>query len=224
MSEQGNAPGNIVNLLRLRRGDLRAIDLSGLSIHQAYLQDVEAQDASLAGARLVGAVLDDAFGTVSSVAISRDGQRFAAGTLAGSVRVWRLTDRALVLSARGHRSAIWGVSLSGDGQQLASGGLDGAVHVWNIAGGDEVVIRDEQSGGIARVLLSADEQMLVSGGSAPSAREAGGQGRTKCVSELIRLPGNGDRFWAASPMLRNKRGNVDQRLDIRRIARHRRGV
>ena len=38
-----------MNLLRLLRGDLRGADLSGLAIREAYLQEVEAQDASLAG-------------------------------------------------------------------------------------------------------------------------------------------------------------------------------
>ena len=36
---QGYGPGNLVNLLRLMRGDLRGIDLSGLTIRQAYLQE-----------------------------------------------------------------------------------------------------------------------------------------------------------------------------------------
>src|SRR5262249_41170748 len=36
--EQGYGPGNVVNLLRLLRGDLRGLDLSRLAIRQAYLQ------------------------------------------------------------------------------------------------------------------------------------------------------------------------------------------
>ncbi len=49
-AEQGYGPGNVVNLLRLLRGDLRAIDLSRLTLRQVYLQGVEAQDTSLASA------------------------------------------------------------------------------------------------------------------------------------------------------------------------------
>ena len=49
LGEQGYGPGNLVNLLRLSRGNLRGVDLSGLEIRQAFLQGVEAQDASLAG-------------------------------------------------------------------------------------------------------------------------------------------------------------------------------
>jgi hypothetical protein len=48
-AEQGFGPGNIVNLLRLLRGDLRGLDLGGLTLRQAYLAGVAAQDLSLAG-------------------------------------------------------------------------------------------------------------------------------------------------------------------------------
>ena len=49
--EQGYGPGNVVNLLRLLRGHLRGLDLARLAIRQAYLQGVDVQDTSLAGAR-----------------------------------------------------------------------------------------------------------------------------------------------------------------------------
>ena len=57
---QGYGPGNAVNLLRLLRGNLRGRDLAGLAIRQAYLAEVEAQDASLARAHLSEAVLAEA--------------------------------------------------------------------------------------------------------------------------------------------------------------------
>src|SRR5438132_5485427 len=43
MVEHGYAPGNLINLLRVLRGDLRGLDLSRLEIRQAFLQEVEAQ-------------------------------------------------------------------------------------------------------------------------------------------------------------------------------------
>src|SRR5262249_41747980 len=45
--DQGYAPGNLVNLLRLLRGDLRGLDLSRLALRQAYLAQVDARDTSL---------------------------------------------------------------------------------------------------------------------------------------------------------------------------------
>src|SRR5262249_2776161 len=57
-TEQGYGPGNVVNLLRLLRGDLRGLNLSRLAIRHVYLQGVEVQDASLADVHLTEAVLD----------------------------------------------------------------------------------------------------------------------------------------------------------------------
>ena len=63
----------MVNLLRLLRGDLRGLDLSRLTLRQAYLQGVDAQDASLAGAHLAETCAGEAFAYPTSVALSADG-------------------------------------------------------------------------------------------------------------------------------------------------------
>src|SRR5262249_3040267 len=62
LEDQGYGPGNIVNLLRHLRGDLKGVDLSGLALRQAYLQDVEVHSMSLAGSYLSETVLGEAFG------------------------------------------------------------------------------------------------------------------------------------------------------------------
>src|SRR5262249_47342816 len=59
-SAQGYGPGNVVNLLRLLRGHLRGLDLTRLAIRQAYLAEVDAQDARLVDAELVDTVLAEA--------------------------------------------------------------------------------------------------------------------------------------------------------------------
>src|SRR5262249_52701315 len=65
-SEQGYGPGNVINLLRLLRGHLRDLDLARLAIRQAYLAEVDAQDARLVDAHLADTVLADAFHLPSS--------------------------------------------------------------------------------------------------------------------------------------------------------------
>ena len=73
VEEQGYGPGNVVNLLRLVRGELHGLDLSRLVIRHAYLQGIEAQDASLVGAHLSEVVLAEAFNYPTAVSLSADG-------------------------------------------------------------------------------------------------------------------------------------------------------
>src|SRR5260370_35832445 len=86
---QGYGPGNVVNLLRLLRGDLNGVDLSRLSLRQVYLQAVHARATRLTDAKLAQAVLAEPFETTVSTALSPDGTYVAAGTITGEVRGWR---------------------------------------------------------------------------------------------------------------------------------------
>src|SRR5438270_249824 len=162
---QGFGPGNVVNLLRVLRGDLRGLDLSRLAIRQAYLQGTQAQDASLAGAALPETVFGDAFGAVVAVALSADGMVVAAGTLGGEVQAWRIADRAPVLAARGHVGAVWSVALSADGRLLVSGGDDGAVRLWDVAAGQPLGKLEGNLGGVWGVAIDAGGRLVASGGS-----------------------------------------------------------
>ena len=132
-STLGYGPGNVVNLLRLQRGDLRGVDLSGLAIRQAYLQGVDAQEASLAGSQLAESVLAEAFNHPASVVLSADGAYAAAGTSTGEVRLWRVGDRMPLLSVQGHAGVVLSVALGGDGALAVSGSYDGTIG--NCSGG-----------------------------------------------------------------------------------------
>jgi transcriptional regulator with XRE-family HTH domain len=90
-AEQGFGPGNVVNLLRVLRGNLCGLDLSHLVIRQGYLAETEAQDASVANAQLDNAVLADAFDFPVSVALSGDDGMLAVGTSSGQICVWRVS-------------------------------------------------------------------------------------------------------------------------------------
>src|SRR5262249_27513881 len=113
-AEHGYGPGNVFNLLQLLRGDVRGVNLARLGLRQAYLEGVEAQDASLAGAHLYEAVLAEAFSFPISVALSGDGTWLVAGTGAGEVRLWRVADRTALLAVQGHAGPVCGVALSSD--------------------------------------------------------------------------------------------------------------
>src|SRR5207302_2844415 len=77
---QGYGPANLVALLRLLRGDLRGLDLSHLTLRGLSLQGVEMQDARLSGATLQDSVFTEPFDSITAVAMSRNGQYWAAAT------------------------------------------------------------------------------------------------------------------------------------------------
>ena len=73
LAAQGYGPGNVINLLRLLRGHLSGLDFGRLAIKQAYLQGVDMQDTSLAGATFQDTVFTETFDAILSVAISSTG-------------------------------------------------------------------------------------------------------------------------------------------------------
>lgn len=162
---QGYGPGNVVNLLRLLRGHLRGLDLSDLAIRQAYLQEVPAQDASLARAHLSEVVLTETFDYSLGVALSADGAYLAASTQGGEVRLWRVTDRTPIMSVPAHTGGVYGVALAADGRLLASSSIDGTVKVWAAPGGELLATLSGHTGGVYSVALSADQQLIASGGA-----------------------------------------------------------
>jgi WD40 repeat protein len=164
-AEQGYGPGNVVNLLRLLRGDLRAMDLSRLALRHVYLQGIDARDATLAGTRLMGAVLDEAFPYPVSVALSEDAAFLVAGTPTGDVRVWRVADRTLLLVVPGHTGMVMGVAISSDGRLVASAGFDGTVRVWQTSSGQLLATLQGHTSMVYGVTVSGDGTVLASAGA-----------------------------------------------------------
>ncbi|HTX71178.1 MAG TPA: helix-turn-helix domain-containing protein [Thermoleophilia bacterium] len=174
--EQGYGPGNVINLLRLVRGDLRAVDMSRLVIRQGCLSGVDAQDSSLVGAHLAETVLAEAFDPPGSVGLSGDGALLAAGTSTGEVWVWRVADRTPLWKAEGHPGGAWSLAVSADCNVVASGGFDGTVKLWEAGSGESLATMDGHVGAVWGVALSADGGMVASAGADGTVQlwEAGG--------------------------------------------------
>jgi WD40 repeat protein/DNA-binding XRE family transcriptional regulator len=162
-AEQGYGPGNGINLLRLLRGNLIGLDLSRLVIRQAYLAEVDAQDARLVNSRLAETVLAEAFSFPGSVALSGNGMLLVAGTSSGQVWLWRVADRTLLMKFDGQASPVFAVALSADGRLVTSGHGDGTVRLWEVSSGQQLAVLEDHTGGVWGVALSADGRLLASG-------------------------------------------------------------
>ncbi len=160
---QGYGPANLVALLRLLRGDLRGLDLSQLALRGAYLQGVEMQDTTLAGARLCECVLTEDFDAITAVAISPSGQYWATGGRQGRVWVWRENGHTLHLALQAHTDAVWALAFSSDERTLASGSLDGSVKLWEVESGI-ALWSGLQTMGIDCLAFAPDGDVLASGG------------------------------------------------------------
>ena len=70
-------------------------------------------------------------GTYSGAAFSPDSSLLALASGAGTVEVWDLPSKQLVVELHGHASAVYCVDFHPDGQRLASGGNDGTIKLWD---------------------------------------------------------------------------------------------
>ena len=165
------APGNVVNFLHHLRSNLRGLDLSNLFIRQVYLQEVDAQDASLAGSHLSECTLADAFDVSQAVTFSPDGRYLAAGTFSGEVCVWQIADWTRIVSVQGHQGAVCGIDWTSDGHILATGGHDATVKLWKVSqtvthgvsGVRLLATLEGHTGFVWCVSFSGDSQLIASG-------------------------------------------------------------
>jgi WD40 repeat protein/transcriptional regulator with XRE-family HTH domain len=165
LAAQGYGPGNVVNLLRLLRGDLRGLDLNRLLLRQAYLQGVEAQDTSLAGAMLRDVVWTETFDAIQSIAASADGAYWATASRSGEVRVWEAGSQAPYRVWQAHDASTWTCDLAfgPDGRTLATASWDGTVRLWDVATAALLWLARHPSH-IQRVAFAPDGGMIASCG------------------------------------------------------------
>ncbi|MCX8138513.1 MAG: WD40 repeat domain-containing protein, partial [Gemmataceae bacterium] len=70
---------------------------------------------------------------VSALAISPDGQWYAAGCDDGTLRLWKHGQPAAIATLTGHTGPIRAVALKDGGRWLLSGGADRTVRLWDAA-------------------------------------------------------------------------------------------
>ena len=125
----------MLNLLREHRGHLRGLDLTHLLIRGASLQGIEMQDTDLSGATLRDTLFTGSFNLITTVAISPDGQYWAAANQQGELRLWQEGGQILYRAWQAHTDQVYTIAFSPDGQTLATGGWDGSLKLWDVERG-----------------------------------------------------------------------------------------
>jgi WD40 repeat protein/transcriptional regulator with XRE-family HTH domain len=161
---QGYGPANVLALLLLHRGHLRGLYLSRLALRGAYLQGVEMQDANLSGATVRNTVFTDTFDVTWAVAISGDGQYWAAASKRGEVRVWEQRGQTLLRVWQAHTDTTFALAFSPDGRSLVSGSWDGTIKQWDLESG-ALLWSGWHTNGALSVAFAPDGDLLASGGN-----------------------------------------------------------
>lgn len=172
------AGGNLVNLLRYLKGDLRNVNCSFLAIRQAYLQGIEAQDANFTGAEISESLFTEPVESMASMVLSPDGKYLAVGSFSGQIRLWHIADSKPLASFKGHSRVVWTLAFNADSTLLASGGYDGCVKLWRIAPDGRMQEPSEQclatlSGHekwVRSLVFSPDSTLLVTAGDDETVR------------------------------------------------------
>jgi WD40 repeat protein/transcriptional regulator with XRE-family HTH domain len=159
-AEQAYGPGNVVNLLRLLRGNLRSLNLGGLSLRQAYLQGVEMQDSSLERALVQDSRFTEAMGVVHAVAASPTYWAMSSGN--GMLQIWRDQGRTKHLSLNGHDKQVITLAFSPTAPLLASGSYDCIIKLWDLNQGSLMLRLVGHTDYVQDVAFSPDGAWLAS--------------------------------------------------------------
>jgi WD40 repeat protein len=107
---------------------------------------------------------------VLSVAFSPDEAILASGLLDKTVRLWRVSDGALLRTLEGHTALVLSVAFSPDGQTLASGSWDNTVRLWRVSDGAPLRTLEGHTAEVTSVAFSPDGAILASGSADTTVR------------------------------------------------------
>ncbi|MBE7384974.1 MAG: NACHT domain-containing protein [Leptolyngbya sp. SIO1E4] len=159
----GYGAGNLINLAWALNIDFTELDLSGLSIYQAYLQHISLHKVNFNGATFKHTKFNQPFDPVCSMAYSPDGSLLVTGDGGGRIVVWRMADQKPILTFNGSTSWIMAIGFIHDGQQLVSEGSNGSLNIWDTNSGQFIRELNGHTSAVWTLDTSPNGSLLVSG-------------------------------------------------------------
>jgi len=101
--------------------------------------------------------------TVATVAMSPDGAIMASGSYDLTIKLWRVSDGALLRTLPGHLAEVRSVAFSPDGSMLVSGSSDRTVKIWRVSDGLLLRTLIGHSDVVRSVAFSPDSSTVLSG-------------------------------------------------------------
>ncbi len=105
--------------------------------------------------------------SVSTVAISPDGNCLASGSFDDTIKLWNLETGELLRTLSKHLQPVLAIAFSPDGQTLISGSVDDTIRLWNLDTGGTIGTIGEHSDSVTSIAdslaISPDGQAIASG-------------------------------------------------------------
>ncbi len=102
--------------------------------------------------------------SVTSIAISPNGQTLVSGSRDKSIRLWQIGTGTWLRTLTGHHDAVTDLAISPDGKLLASGSQDKTIKLWHLRSGEWLRTVTGQDTPVFTIAFSPDGQTLASGG------------------------------------------------------------
>lgn len=184
------ADGALLRTLRVRFGGANSVAFSPDG--QILAAGTAAVNQNLyffrvADGALIRTVAAHSNGT-TGVAFTPDGALLVSGGRDRNVKLWRVSDGALV-NTLNHGIRVISVAVSPDGQVAASGSSSGEIKLWRVADGALLGILTGHTDYVFSLAFSADGSVLASGGADESVRLWGVPGRS--LIRAIVVPNSG---------------------------------
>lgn len=158
---KGYTVGNLLNLLRYYNYNLSGLDLSYLTVWQAYLRGADLRNVKLIDADLNKSRFTEAFGIVLSVAYNPTKSMIALGDTKSKIRL-RDGNGHQLFTLEGHTNWIRSVAFSPNGEILVSGSDDKTLILWNTKTGQCLKTLEGHTQRVWSVAFSPDGNTVAS--------------------------------------------------------------